>query len=370
MAKAEIGKKFTEKSAEAFRNGLLEWYNRHARILPWRYTKDQKPDPYRVWLSEIMLQQTTVGAVGPYFGFFTEKWPTVQALAAAKQEDIMTAWAGLGYYSRARNLHKCAGVVARELKGKFPADQTALKKLPGIGDYTSAAICAIAFNKPATVVDGNIERIMARYFAWQTPMPEAKKDFKNLASGLFENFVERPGDLAQALMDLGATVCIPKNPRCGLCPVSRDCKARKLGIAAQLPLQPAKKAKPQKFGHVYWITNDKGQVLLERRAGKGLLGGMACLPTSTWVESKDDAHPDLPAALARLKIKDLSKKPVSIYHSFTHFDLELVLKTARLNSGDIGHGYYWVSVQDVEKTGFPTLFKKAVKLFILSASPG
>lgn len=363
MAKPEIGKKFTKKSAEAFRNRLLGWYDQHARILPWRYTKNQKPDPYRVWLSEIMLQQTTVAAVGPYFSKFTEKWPTVQALATAKQEEIMTAWAGLGYYSRARNLHKCAGVVVAELMGEFPDDQIALKKLPGIGDYTSAAIRAIAFNKPAIVVDGNIERIMARYFAWQTPMPEAKKDLKNLASGLFENFIERPGDLAQALMDMGATVCIPQNPRCGLCPVSRNCKARKLEIAARLPLQSGKKTRPRKFGHVYWITNSKGQVLLERRREEGLLGGMVGLPTSEWIiaDGRDAASP---STLVRCKINDLGDNPVSVRHTFTHFELELRLKTARLNDTNIGNGYYWAAIDGIEKAGFPTVFKKAVKLFV------
>lgn len=362
MAKPEIGKKFTKTSAERFRALLLEWYDRHARILPWRYTGNQKPDPYRVWLSEIMLQQTTVSAVVPYFSKFTEKWPTVQALAGAKQEDIMTAWAGLGYYSRARNLHKCAGVVAGDLQGKFPDDQNALKKLPGIGDYTSAAILAIAFNKPATVVDGNIERIMARYFAWHTPMPEAKKDLKNLASGLFESFTERPGDLAQALMDLGATVCIPQNPRCDLCPVKQNCEARKLGIAARIPFKSTQKTKPQKFGHVYWVTNNKGQVLLERRPEKGLLGGMTGLPTSEWTLEGDNAA--VPAVLAKCEITDFEDNPVSIRHVFTHFDLELTLKTAKLSSSNTSNGYYWVSADDIEKQGFPTLFKKAVKLFV------
>jgi A/G-specific adenine glycosylase len=192
MSKAKLGKKFTQKTAEEFRKRLLGWYDRHARILPWRYAKNQKPDPYRVWLSEIMLQQTTVAAVGPYFNKFTEKWPDVHALAAANEQEIMREWAGLGYYSRARNLHKCALIVSGEMKGAFPAEQNELKKLPGIGDYTSAAIRAIAFNQPATVVDGNVERIMARVFAWPDPMPAAKKDLKNLAAGLFENYHERP----------------------------------------------------------------------------------------------------------------------------------------------------------------------------------
>ncbi|MCE7886116.1 MAG: A/G-specific adenine glycosylase [Alphaproteobacteria bacterium PRO2] len=356
MSKAKLGKKFTQKSAEEFRERLLGWYDRHARILPWRYTKNQKPDPYRVWLSEIMLQQTTVAAVGPYFNKFTEKWPDIHALANANEQEVMRQWAGLGYYSRARNLHKCAVIVSGQMQGTFPTTQDELKKLPGIGDYTSAAIRAIAFNQPATVVDGNVERIMARIFAWPDPIPGAKKDLKNLAAGLFENYDERPGDLAQALMDLGATICIPKSPRCGACPVSQNCMAYKKGIAAELPLQEKKKARPRKFGHVYWITNGKGDVLVHRRPPKGLLGGMIGLPTSSWEEA--GKRPAL--ALKNLKTTDFG---TSVRHVFTHFELELALKTSGYK-GEIPDGYAWIEATDIENAGFPTVFKKAVRLFL------
>ncbi len=370
MANAKIGKKFTKGRAEEFRQRLLEWYDSHARVLPWRYTKKQKPDPYCVWLSEIMLQQTTVAAVGPYYRKFTEKWPDIAALAGARQEEIIQEWAGLGYYSRARNLHKCAGIVAKDLRGVFPQEQEELKRLPGIGDYTSGAIRAIAFNKPATVVDGNVERIMARYFAWPVPMPDAKKNLKNLAAGLYDHYEDRPGDLAQALMDLGATICTPKSPRCGLCPVSQHCEGRKKKIAANLPLQNKKKAKPKKFGYVYWVTNSKGQVLVERRPEKGLLGGMSGLPTSEWALKTAKSPPAGPEIMSHFKTGDWASKPVSILHSFTHFDLELVLKTGKLGKSTISGPFRWLDKAQLEKAGFPTVFKKAVRLFMQDTPSG
>ncbi len=356
MSKHRLGKKFTSKSAEEFRGLLLGWYDAHARILPWRYTKNQKPDPYRVWLSEIMLQQTTVAAVGPYFLKFTEKWPTITALANAPAEDIMKEWAGLGYYSRARNLHKCAQVITQELGGSFPDNQNDLKKLPGIGDYTSAAITAVVFNKPATVVDGNIERVMARYFAWPEPMPAAKKDLKNLAAGLFDGYEERPGDLAQALMDLGAMICTPRSPKCGSCPVSKNCTARKQGIASELPLQEKKKSRPKRFGHVYWITNTKGEVLACRRPPKGLLGGMIALPTTEWTADKKTTPPPF---VEKLKMTDFGQ---TVRHVFTHFELELGLKTATLR-GKTPADHLWLKPGELGKAGFPTVFMKAVRLF-------
>ncbi len=361
MANTSIGKKFTKAKAEKFRRQILGWYGQHARILPWRYTKNQKPDPYRVWLSEIMLQQTTVAAVQPYFNKFIEKWPTVEILAAADERDVMNAWAGLGYYSRARNLHKCARIVAGELGGVFPQNQGELKKLPGIGDYTSAAIRTIAYNKQAIVVDGNIERIMARYFAWQKPMPEAKRDLKRLAAPLFEKYEERPGDLAQALMDLGATICTPKSPRCGFCPVSTHCEARKQSIAALLPLQNKKSPRPKKFGSVYWITNSKGEVLVHHRPPRGMLGGMAGLPTSEWTAKRQGNSQKPPVISKNHKINSLRE---SVNHSFTHFDLELTLKTCRVKSAAAMQGYSWIPPDKVENTGFPTLFKKAAALFL------
>lgn len=353
------------KSIKLFRQQLLGWYDRHARTLPWRYKKGQKADPYKVWLSEIMLQQTTVTAVAPYFEKFIKKWPSVKSLAKAPQEDIMNEWAGLGYYSRARNLHKCAQVITNKLKGVFPEDQDELKKLPGIGDYTSAAIRSIAFNKPATVVDGNVERVMARVYAITTPLPHVKKELKEKAKKFFENYTDRPGDLAQAFMDLGATICTPKSPKCMLCPVSQFCEGKKLGIAETLPVPAKAKAKPQKYGDVYWVTNSKGHVLIHRRPAKGMLGGMAALPTSDWLQ---DGKIKTPLLFGKEKPDVFGKKPVSIRHGFTHFDLELTLKQLKLKNLKPQEGYFWLEPSKIEELGFPTLFKKAVNLFLKSGT--
>lgn len=350
-AKSKNKKKLFE--AAEFRGRMLEWYDRSGRELPWRYKNAQKADPYRVWLSEIMLQQTTVTAVKPYFLKFLDRWPDVRALADAPREEIMKEWAGLGYYSRARNLHACARVVAHDLKGIFPSEQAELKKLPGIGDYTSAAIRAIAFNQNAAVVDGNIERIAARIFVITEPLPASKNLLKEKAADFFEGFTDRPGDLAQALMDLGATICTPKSPKCMICPVSGFCEAYKRGIAESLPVRIKDKNKPKKFGHVYWVTNKRGDVLLHRRPEKGLLAGMTGLPTSGW----ETALPDhLPWGSV-----EPSQMP-SVFHSFTHFDLELVLSRASAQKAPAG--YFWVKPEDLKDFGFPTVFNKAVKLFL------
>jgi len=271
---------------DVFRKKILKWYDKHQRAMPWRAIKGQKPNPYHVWLSEVMLQQTTVVTVGPYFHKFSERWPTIHNLAEAEQEEVMHEWAGLGYYARARNLHKCAKTVSRETLGKFPSNQEELKKLPGIGDYSSASIRAIAFNKPANVVDGNIERIMARLFNIHEPMPDSKKELKALAGSLADDRTDRPGDYAQALMDIGATICTPKSPKCLLCPVMEFCQARAKGCEEELPKKKPKKAKPHKSGEVYWITNDANEVLFIRRAEKEMLGGMLGLPTSEWIAKK------------------------------------------------------------------------------------
>jgi A/G-specific adenine glycosylase len=224
---------------DVFRKKILSWYNKHQRALPWRTSsKDKKkgikPNPYHVWLSEIMLQQTTVVTVGPYFEKFIQKWPTIHDLAKAERDEVMHEWAGLGYYARARNLHKCAQTVSVELGGEFPEEQSELEKLSGIGGYTSAAIAAIAFDKPANVVDGNIERVMSRIYAIKEPLPDSKVRLKELAAGLSDERKDHPGDYAQALMDLGATICTPKSPKCMLCPVNDLCEARKLGIESDL----------------------------------------------------------------------------------------------------------------------------------------
>lgn len=343
---------------EEFRAGLLAWYDRHRRALPWRALPGVTADPYHVWLSEIMLQQTTVPAVIPYFLKFLQKWPRVGDLAAADAGDVMQNWAGLGYYARARNLHKCAKYVAENLGGKFPDTVEGLKELPGVGDYTAAAIAAIAFDKPANVVDGNVERVMARVFAVVEPVPDSKPELKRLAASMAEGEVARPGDYAQALMDLGATVCTPSSPKCMICPVTAHCKGREKGIAATLPRRKEKPQKPQKHGYIYWITDKTGRVLFERRGEKGMLAGTIGLPTSNWVE-KDIEMTHLPFTL------DASGSRVLVRHSFTHFDLELTGATLEYKGRGVPSGgdYFWVEGQDARSLGIPTVFKKALKQF-------
>lgn len=347
-----------------FRRKILKWYDSHRRVLPWRALPGETPEPYRVWLSEVMLQQTTVPAVIPYFLKFLEKWPDVQALATADAQDIMNAWAGLGYYARARNLHKCAKAVTEVHNGVFPATQDGLMKLPGIGDYTSAAIMSIAFGKPATVVDGNVERVMARYFAVKEPLPGAKKTLKALAHSLSDGQTERPGDYAQALMDLGAGICTPKSPLCALCPLNATCEGYAADFAADLPYREKKAGKPQKVGYVYWISDRNGRILMHKRPEKGMLGGMYGLPTSEWVlkgELSGDNH------LPFLKMSDITihqAKGAAVRHSFTHFDLELYLFcVAKAGKISLPPGYSWREEVEIHGVSFPTVFKKAYVLF-------
>lgn len=343
---------------EVFSADLLSWYDKHRRNLPWRALPDEIPDPYRVWLSEIMLQQTTVTAVIPYFQKFTHKWPTVQMLANAPNEEIMSNWAGLGYYARARNLHKCAKVVSEDFNGIFPDNYKDLKSLPGIGDYTASAIMAIAFNKPANVVDGNVERVMARYYTVDNPLPQGKRDLKNYAEIHANYTYERPGDYAQALMDLGATICTPKSPKCLLCPVQQGCHAYRDGTQELYPKKVAKKAKPTKHGYVYWISDEKGKIMVHKRPEKGLLGGMYGLPTSEWVENKKNIQH---LSFTNLGSKD-DKKREHIKHVFTHFNLYLYLEVLNEAKVDAPKNHLWVDSQTIEDLGFPSLFSKVHKL--------
>lgn len=294
---------------------LLGWYDRHARVLPWRAPPGAPPmDPYRVWLSEIMLQQTTVAAVKAYFQRFTSLWPSVQALAAADEAQVMAEWAGLGYYARARNLVACARQVAAA--GGFPDTREGLAELPGVGPYTSAAIAAIAFDRPETVVDGNVERVVARLFAVQAPLPSARRELTALASTLTPQ--TRPGDFAQAMMDLGATICTPRNPACGICPLMDLCAARAQGLAPELPRKAPKAAKPIRHGTA-WVALDDHAVLLERRPARGLLGGTLAFPTTGWDGS------DLPPP------QDGPWEAVGeVRHVLTHFDLRLSVLRAPL----------------------------------------
>lgn len=296
---------------------LLDWYDRHARILPWRVAPGGgSADPYRVWLSEVMLQQTTVAAVKAYFERFTTLWPKIEDLAAADDGAIMAEWAGLGYYARARNLAACARAVAA--RGAFPDTRDGLLALPGIGPYTAAAIAAIAFDRAETVVDGNVERVVSRLFAVEEPMPRAKAQLRDLAATLTPD--QRPGDFAQAMMDLGATICTPRSPACGICPLMADCRARALGIAAQLPRKEPKKPKPHRTGTA-WVGFTNGAVLLERRLAKGLLGGTLAFPSSGW----DGSSLSPPA--------DASWREIgTVRHVFTHFTLDLTVATAPLGT--------------------------------------
>lgn len=339
-------KKPDKRTINGFRAAMLAWYDAHWRKMPWRAPPGERPDPYHDWLSEIMLQQTTVPTVTRYFTRFIEKWPRVHDLAAAPQDEVMKEWAGLGYYARARNLHKCAQIIAHDYDGQFPSDIDVLKTLPGIGDYTANAMAAIAFDRPSVVVDGNIERVMARVFAIQTPLPTAKKDIKQAAAFMAQGREDRPGDYAQALMDLGATLCTPTKPACGLCPVSRYCAARPLGLAEELPRRAPKKQKPVRYGHLYWIEDANGRVLLERRPETAMLGGMPGFPTSEWAENPQKTAKNAPI-LGQIR------------HSFTHFDLYLDIVKGPVSGHDDG---WWVERAALPAAGLPTLFIKAAKL--------
>lgn len=328
---------------------LLAWYDRHARILPWRSPPGAPaPDPYRVWLSEIMLQQTTVAAVRPYFERFTARWPTVDALAAADEAELMAAWAGLGYYARAHNLLACARMVVEQYGGRFPDGEEGLRRLPGIGAYTAAAIAAIAFGRPATVVDGNVERVVARLFAVETPLPAAKPALRAHAEALTP--AERPGDYAQAVMDLGATICTPRAPACGICPIRAECRAFASGAPERWPLKAPKAARPARKGIAFWIEHD-GHVLLVTRPKKGLLGGMRALPTTSW-----SAAPRL--AEAPVEADWMMLAPVE--HVFTHFALELRVAAATV-PGRAGLDGEWWPIDRIDEAGLPTVFMKAAR---------
>jgi A/G-specific adenine glycosylase len=334
---------------------LLAWYDRHRRRLPWRAGPDETPDPYRVWLSEIMLQQTTVVTVGPYFQRFLERWPTVAALAAANLDDVLHAWQGLGYYARARNMHRCARAIAETRGGRFPESEDALRDLPGIGRYTAAAIAAIAFGRKAVVVDGNVERVVARLFRVEAPLPDSKPRLYELAGTLTPD--TRAGDHAQAMMDLGATVCTPQKPKCMLCPLMEACAGK--DIAESLPRKRPKAEKPTRRGVAFWLVRDDGAVLLRRRPEKGLLGGMMEVPSSAWGEGP---QPEPAAVLdqAPVAVAAPSVLPGLVRHGFTHFHLELVVATARAN-GSAPTGCVWCPPDAFGDHALPTLMKKVVR---------
>lgn len=335
---------------------LLTWYDQHARTLPWRVSPQEGklgvvPDPYHVWLSEVMLQQTTVAAVKSYFEKFVTQWPSVDDLAAAEDEDVMKAWAGLGYYSRARNLIACARVVSNEMGGRFPRSARELQQLPGIGPYTSAAIATIAFGQHDAVVDGNIERVSTRHTANSTPLPKAKSDCASFMQ--LTTPKDRPGDFVQAMMDLGATICSPKSPACALCPINEDCQAYSLGKMLDFPVKPAKKSKPTRVGAAFVQFRQDGAIWLTKRPNTGLLGGMSVVPSTQWSARQDGA---INATAAPVQADWASVG--SVRHTFTHFDLELTVWISQCDQ-TLGEGW-WSAPDDIHGEALPSLMKKVI----------
>ncbi len=338
---------------------LLAWYDVHARVMPWRVGPAERaagalPDPYGVWLSEVMLQQTTVAAVRDYWRKFMALWPTVADLAAAEDADVMAAWAGLGYYARARNLLKCARTVVADHGGVFPTDRATLLTLPGIGPYTASAVAAIAFDAPETVLDGNVERVMSRLYDLHDPLPGSKPQLMTLAEGLTPK--TRPGDYAQAVMDLGATICTPNNPACGICPLRDDCAARIAGTAAEIPKKTPKKKTPTRTGIAYVARRADGAWLLETRPERGLLGGMLGWPGSDWSDAPVEAPP-LNA--------DWVELDATARHTFTHFHLELTIMTATVGSDAAPNRGTFIDNQQFSPSSLPTVMRK---VFDLAAS--
>ncbi|WP_374450421.1 A/G-specific adenine glycosylase, partial [Stella sp.] len=333
---------------------LLDWYDRHRRVLPWRALPGAGADPYRVWVSEVMLQQTTAAAVANAFAGFLARFPTVEALAAAPIDEVLHAWQGFGYYARARNLHRAAGVVAAA-GGRFPDTEEGLRALPGVGPYIAAAVAAIAFDRPATVVDANVERVVARLFAIRTPLPAARPAIRAATATLTPP--GRPGDFAQAMMDLGATVCTPRQPRCMICPLESACRASAEGVAGALPAKSPKPERPRRHGVAYWLTASDGRVLLRRRPAEGLLGGMMEVPTGPFRDRPWEAAEAVTAAPVAADWRPLAG---TVAHGFTHFGLELRLFAARIGGADPALGT-WSEVARLGDHALPTLMKKVVR---------
>ena len=335
---------------------LLDWYDANARALPWRAPAGAAPDPYRVWLSEIMLQQTQAVVVAPYYEKFLAQWPTVQALAAANLDDVLATWAGLGYYARARNLHACAKLVTQG-GGGFPATEAGLRALPGVGVYTAAAIAAIAFDARASAVDGNVERVVSRLYAVHTPLPKSRPKIRKLAASLVPE--SRPGDFAQALIELGATVCTLRSPGCAACPISQGCKAREKGTQDRLPKRGRKPIRPSHMGVCFWLER-RGKVLLQRRPPSGLLGGMLAVPGTRWRPAPwaDEAAREFAPTAAHWRAV-----PGEVRHTFTHFHLALTVLAARTRSGGNLAGT-WVALDDLNAAGLPTVFSKVAGLAV------
>jgi len=346
------------KQLPAISRLLLSWYDANRRDLPWRSQRGIQPNPYHVWLSEVMLQQTTVATVRPRFQAFLDRWPTVTALATATLDDVLHEWQGLGYYARARNLHACALTVARDFDGIFPSDEVALRALPGIGDYTAAAIAAIAFDQPSAPVDGNIIRVISRLKRLKVLMPGGKSDVAKIVANIVPS--DRPGDFAQAMMDLGATVCTPRNPQCWECPWATDCAAHAHGEEERYPLKAPKKEKPTRHGTVFWLVDGHGRVLLRRRPEKGLLGGMMEFPTTDWEEVlSSDSHAIQQAPVERVEWSPFKDQ---VKHTFTHFHLSLAVWHGSMPAGSPAPNGYWVAPAEFHDHALPTVMKKVAAI--------
>jgi A/G-specific adenine glycosylase len=335
---------------------LLAWYDRHRRDLPWRALPGEPADPYTVWLSEIMLQQTTVTAVKPYFLGFVARWPKVGLLAEASGEEVMRAWAGLGYYSRARNLHACAKIVAGPLKGRFPDTEAGLQDLPGIGPYTAAAVAAIAYGRPTAAIDGNAERVLARLYSIATPLPAARSEIRAKAAAMVP--VARPGDFAQAMMDLGAMICSPKHPSCGICPWLKFCRGHASGCPESLPHKAPRRRRPLRQGAVFFVRRRDGAILVRTRPPKGLLGGMTEIPGTSW-KTHFDAASAARQAPFEASYRKLDK---SVSHAFTHFALRLDIYVAEVaNSRRAPTGYRFVPDRGLDEEAFPSVMRKIIE---------
>jgi len=344
---------------------VLAWYDRHHRDLPWRVSppmaaRGERADPYRVWLSEVMLQQTTVQAVKSYFALFTSRWPTVTDLAQADTEDVMKSWAGLGYYARARNLKKCAEAVAFGHGGVFPDTEEGLKALPGIGDYTAAAIAAIAFNRKSAVLDGNVERVISRLHAIETPLPAAKPDMRALVAAMTPE--DRPGDFAQAMMDLGATICTPRRPACALCPLNAACRVLGREDPELYPRKAAKKEKPVRLGAAFVAEDETGAVFLRKRGESGLLGGMTEVPGSAWTARTDGESGPAAAPFAAGW-----QACGTVTHVFTHFELRLAVYRSKVARNAATDGGWWQPKETLDGEALPTVMKKAIRQAIPDA---
>lgn len=335
---------------------LLRWYDTYQRTLPWRAVPGYAPNPYHVWLSEIMLQQTTVATVKDYFSRFVTRWPRIEDLAEATLDEVFHAWQGLGYYSRARNLYKCAQVLVRDFKGILPQDEQTLLTLPGVGPYTAAAIAAIAYDQPTVPVDGNIVRVFARLLALHTPLPAIKQEIQAHVKQMIPS--QRSGDFAQSLMDLGATICRPRKPSCETCPLQTICQGYALGIAAQLPYPAPKGAKPHRYGIAFWVENSTQEILLEKRPSKGLLAGLIGLPTTLWREQPWDLDSNEAISYAPKGVKTWEQVPITVRHTFTHFHLELRIAKGRTNTPQNG---LWSSLENLKTHALPTVMKKVIR---------